>query len=222
MSDTNETDTPKTATASAPKDEEVSKALRKLVDKRLALSAVRSEGTAVIGAGAKPAKLAYDVTAAYVPVMSNAFDREPGEPQAAVFTIAYAAKAGKTPDAASRPVLFSFNGGPGSSSVWLHLGALGPKRVKVNDDGTMPPPPYAVVDNEHTWFEHFDLVFIDPPYGAALHGPALAAVSKSARWCVDSPSAQALATNAGFRSTASRCSNGWSRRWDRPFRPDAC
>ena len=59
---------------------------------------------------------------------------------------------------------FAFNGGPGSSSVWLHLGALGPKRVVVPDDGTMPAPPYAVSDNPLTWLAHFDLVFIDPPH----------------------------------------------------------
>jgi carboxypeptidase C (cathepsin A) len=48
--------------------------------------------------------------------------------------------------------------------VWLHLGALGPKRVAIHDDGTMPPPPYTVQDNPLTWLEHFDLVFVDPPH----------------------------------------------------------
>jgi carboxypeptidase C (cathepsin A) len=61
-------------------------------------------------------------------------------------------------------VCFAFNGGPGSSSVWLHLGALGPKRVVVPDDGSAPAPPYAVADNPLTWLAHFDLVFIDPPH----------------------------------------------------------
>jgi len=61
-------------------------------------------------------------------------------------------------------VCFAFNGGPGSSSVWLHLGALGPKRVVVPDDGSAPRPPYAVADNPLTWLAHFDLVFIDPPH----------------------------------------------------------
>ncbi len=167
MSDTPDADTSKAAASPTTKDDEANKALRKLVDKRLAQSAVRSEGMADTGRGGKGGKLAYDVTAAYVPVMSHAFDHQPGEPQAAVFTIAYAAKQGKSANAAgvsARPVCFVFNGGPGSSSVWLHLGALGPKRVMVNDDGTMPAPPYAVVDNPHTWFEHFDLVFVDPPH----------------------------------------------------------
>ena len=48
--------------------------------------------------------------------------------------------------------------------MWLHLGALGPKRVIINDDGTMPSPPYTVTDNTQSWFEHFDLVFVDPPH----------------------------------------------------------
>jgi hypothetical protein len=61
-------------------------------------------------------------------------------------------------------VCFAFNGGPGSASIWLQLGALGPKRLVVPDDGGMPAAPYVVQDNPHTWFEHFDLVFIDPPH----------------------------------------------------------
>jgi carboxypeptidase C (cathepsin A) len=64
--------------------------------------------------------------------------------------------------AAERPLMFSFNGGPGSSSVWLHLGALGPKRVRMLDDGQMPPPPFQLVDNQQTWLDQTDLVFIDP------------------------------------------------------------
>jgi carboxypeptidase C (cathepsin A) len=63
---------------------------------------------------------------------------------------------------APRPLLFSFNGGPGSASVWLHLGAIGPKRVKMLSDGNMPAPPYQLVDNDATWLDQTDLVFIDP------------------------------------------------------------
>ena len=58
--------------------------------------------------------------------------------------------------------MFSFNGGPGSASVWLHLGALGPRRIKMLDDGMMPPPPYEMEDNQQTWLTETDLVFIDP------------------------------------------------------------
>jgi carboxypeptidase C (cathepsin A) len=67
-------------------------------------------------------------------------------------------------DSARRPVCFAFNGGPGSASIWLHLGALGPKRVVVPDDGSMPAAPYGVADNAHSWLADFDLVFIDPPH----------------------------------------------------------
>ncbi|MBU6411712.1 MAG: peptidase S10, partial [Verrucomicrobia bacterium] len=55
-----------------------------------------------------------------------------------------------------------FNGGPGSSSVWLHLGALGPRRVKMNDDGTLPKPPFRLVNNPYSILDGSDLVFIDP------------------------------------------------------------
>jgi carboxypeptidase C (cathepsin A) len=58
--------------------------------------------------------------------------------------------------------MFSFNGGPGSASIWLHLGAIGPRRVKMLPDGAMPQPPFELVDNEDTWLDQTDLVFIDP------------------------------------------------------------
>lgn len=80
-------------------------------------------------------------------------------PKAEVFLVAY------TLDDAqprTRPVTFAFNGGPGSSSVWLHLGLLGPRRVVVGDVGDLAPPPYDLVDNEHTLLKSSDLVFIDP------------------------------------------------------------
>ena len=65
-------------------------------------------------------------------------------------------------DPATRPVTFAFNGGPGSSSVWLHLGLLGPRRVLSGDAGALIPPPYALADNAETLLAHTDLVFIDP------------------------------------------------------------
>jgi len=83
-----------------------------------------------------------------------------GETEARMFFMAYTLDG--TTDPAKRPLMFSFNGGPGSSSVWLHLGALGPKRVKMQDNGLMPAPPYQLVTNEHTWLDQTDLVFIDP------------------------------------------------------------
>ena len=83
-----------------------------------------------------------------------------GTTSASVFYVAYT-RIGDT-NTAARPVMFCFNGGPGSSSVWLHLGALGPRRVKMNPDGTLPPPPFRLVDNEYSALGASDLVFIDP------------------------------------------------------------
>jgi carboxypeptidase C (cathepsin A) len=61
-----------------------------------------------------------------------------------------------------RPVTFVFNGGPGAASAYLHVGALGPRRVKFAPDGTLLPPPVRLVDNESTWLAFTDLVFVDP------------------------------------------------------------
>ena len=83
-----------------------------------------------------------------------------GTSRASVFYVAYTRTDGKT--GAKRPVTFSFNGGPGSASVWLHLGALGPRRVKMNEDGSLPAPPFALVDNDFSILNASDLVFIDP------------------------------------------------------------
>ena len=83
-----------------------------------------------------------------------------GETEARIFFMAYTLD--DAGNRSRRPLTFSFNGGPGSASVWLHLGAIGPKRVPMNPDGTMPPPPYQLVDNEYTWLNQTDLVFIDP------------------------------------------------------------
>ena len=83
-----------------------------------------------------------------------------GTTRASVFYIAYTRQGQK--NEAVRPVTFCFNGGPGSSSVWLHLGAFGPRRVKMNEDGTLPPPPFGLMDNEYSILDNSDLVFIDP------------------------------------------------------------
>ena len=81
------------------------------------------------------------------------------QPKAEVFLTAYTLDGA---DPADRPVTFAFNGGPGSSSVWLHLGLLGPRRVVSGDAGTRAAPPYGLVDNAQTLLAHSDLVFIDP------------------------------------------------------------
>lgn len=65
-------------------------------------------------------------------------------------------------DSATRPVTFAFNGGPGSSSLWLHLGLFGPRRVLMGDAGDLLPPPYALTDNAESLLAESDLVFIDP------------------------------------------------------------
>jgi carboxypeptidase C (cathepsin A) len=80
--------------------------------------------------------------------------------KAAIFFVAYTLDGDHDP--AERPLTFSFNGGPGSSSVWLHLGVLGPRRVDMDDVGNLPPPPYRLVDNEFSLLDKTDLVFIDP------------------------------------------------------------
>lgn len=92
-----------------------------------------------------------------------------GKPEASVFYIAYTLDGA---DASKRPVTFTFNGGPGSSSVWLHLGALGPKRVALTPEGQAVPPPYHLVDNQQTALAFTDLVFIDPvTTGFSRHAP---------------------------------------------------
>lgn len=87
--------------------------------------------------------------------------KDDGTVRAHIFYIAYERQGLK--DTSTRPVTFCFNGGPGSSSVWLHLGALGPKRVVLSDDGlTVAAPPYKLTDNEYSLLDVSDLVFIDP------------------------------------------------------------
>jgi len=85
---------------------------------------------------------------------------EEGKPRANIFFVAYTRDG--VQDRAKRPVTFAYNGGPGSSSVWLHLGAFGPRRVDMGEEGTAPPFPYRLVDNGESLLDVTDLVFIDP------------------------------------------------------------
>ncbi|MCU1653350.1 MAG: carboxypeptidase [Pseudonocardia sp.] len=84
------------------------------------------------------------------------------KPGAEVFVVAYTADRAAGCDPAERPLTVAFNGGPGSSSVWLHLGLLGPRRVLSGDAGDPVPPPYRLVDNAESLLTQSDLLFVDP------------------------------------------------------------
>jgi carboxypeptidase C (cathepsin A) len=99
--------------------------------------------------------LNYTATVAQMPLKDAA-----GETEAHIFYMAYTLDG--APDIAKRPLTFCFNGGPGSASMWVHMGGMGPRNAKLLSNGAMPPPPYEVVDNPHTWLDQTDLVFIDP------------------------------------------------------------
>ena len=88
-------------------------------------------------------------------------DKDEPKQKAKVFYVAYT-RTDLGNDPSKRPITYSFNGGPGSASVWLHLGALGPRRTELTERGEAPLSPYHLVDNEATWLDTTDLVFIDP------------------------------------------------------------
>lgn len=98
------------------------------------------------------------------------YDNNKNEPKASIFYIAYVKEGEKNKN---RPITFCFNGGPGSSSVWLHLGMLGPKRVDMGNEGISAALPFRLVDNPESLLDITDLVFIDPVstgYSRALPG----------------------------------------------------
>ncbi|HEX7181221.1 MAG TPA: peptidase S10 [Thermoanaerobaculia bacterium] len=101
------------------------------------------------------AEIAYTATAGTL-----LLKEEDGRPKASVFFVAYTRDGVK--DLGRRPIMFTFNGGPGSSSVWLHLGAFGPRRVAMDDEGMALAPPYRLTDNGESLLDVTDLVFIDP------------------------------------------------------------
>jgi carboxypeptidase C (cathepsin A) len=127
--------------------------------------AVTTDGSVVIGGKT----IAYQAVAGTLVVHPKGWDdaTKNGPPEAAkknpraeasMFYVAYFAKG-----AGVRPVTFIYNGGPGSASVWLHMGAFGPKRVVTPDDSHSPPAPYTVVNNDQSLLDASDLVFIDAP-----------------------------------------------------------
>ena len=140
-----------------PATEKAKKKLRRKLEALLATEPSKSASTIKLNGRT----MKYSAIAAFVPVTAGGIDEKRGEPEAAIFTTSYFLD---DADAKMRPVCFVFNGGPGSASIWLHLGAVGPKHVVTREDGTMPPAPYTVTDNPESWFEHFDLVFVDPPH----------------------------------------------------------
>ena len=136
-------------------------------------SAAKTEVAAIPDAAHKPVfttntvtidgqRVTYVAETGMLPILKS-----DGTSRASVFYVAYtrldkAESGNRKAEMEQRPVTFCFNGGPGSSSVWLHLGALGPRRVKMNEDGTLPAPPFGLVDNEYSILDGSDLVFIDP------------------------------------------------------------
>ncbi len=92
-------------------------------------------------------------------VLHGSGDKE-DEPQVSMFYVAYFKKG---VDAAKRPITFIYNGGPGSATVWLHMGAFGPRRVVTADDSHTPAAPYQLVNNDYSLLDASDVVFIDAP-----------------------------------------------------------
>lgn len=97
--------------------------------------------------------LKYTATAGRLPIK-----RGDGKIEAEMFFAAYTLDG---QDAGKRPLTFAFNGGPGSATIWLHMGALGPKHVVLQPDGLLPPPPYHIADNPSTLLDKSDVVFVD-------------------------------------------------------------
>jgi carboxypeptidase C (cathepsin A) len=119
----------------------------------------------------------YKATAATI-LLKN----EKEEPTALIYYTAYART--DTKDLSQRPVSFVYNGGPGSASVWLHMGAFGPKRVITSNAEPTPPPPYKVADNAGSLLDKTDLVFIDPVGTGFSH--AVGKTQDKDFWGVDS------------------------------------
>lgn len=97
--------------------------------------------------------LKYSATTGRLPIK-----RDDGKIEAEMFFVAYTLDG---QEASKRPLTFAFNGGPGSASIWLHMGALGPQRVVLNPDGFLPPAPYRTEDNPYTLLDKSDLVLVD-------------------------------------------------------------
>src|SRR5687768_4227240 len=100
-------------------------------------------------------RIAYTATAGTILLRDDK-----NKPEAGVFYVAYTRD--DVTDRARRPMFYSFNGGPGTASVWMHMGFTGPRKVVYEDEGMMPAPPFRLVNNEHAIIDVADIVFIDP------------------------------------------------------------
>ncbi|MGZ6316759.1 MAG: S10 family serine carboxypeptidase-like protein, partial [Anaerolineales bacterium] len=150
------TDIPETKKPEEPKAEEKKKEEKPVPKDNL----VETRHSITIGGR----ELRYTVITGTMVMKEEPADQEKefeGEkPRAQIFFISYTKD--DVEDRSKRPITFSFNGGPGSASVWLHMGLLGPHRVVLEDDGQLPPPPFKLTDNEYSLLDETDLVFIDP------------------------------------------------------------
>ena len=139
----------------------------------------------------------YKATAATV-LLKNDKD----EPTALIYYTAYTRSDAK--DMSQRPVSFLYNGGPGSSSVWLHMGSMGPRRVMTINAGVTPPAPYKLMDNPDCLLDKSDLVFIDPVGTGFSH--AVGKAQDKDFWGVD-PDVKSLAQ---FITTYISRNNRWN------------
>jgi carboxypeptidase C (cathepsin A) len=139
----------------------------------------------------------YKATAATILIKNDK-----GEPTASIFYIAYTRSDVK--DMSARPLAFLYNGGPGSSSIWIHMGAFGPKRVVTTDAGITPSAPYKLADNQNSLIDKCDEVFIDPVGTGFSH--AVGKAENKDFWGVDSD----VRSLAQFINTYISRNNRWN------------
>ena len=126
-------------------------------------------------------------TVEYEAVVGSVILRDDEEKATAeLFYTAYFRK-GREVVASARPLVFAYNGGPGSASFWLHMGIMGPRRVVTPEVGQQPPPPYQLVDNQYAVLDLADIVMVDP-VGTGLSRPAGEAEGKDF-WGLDEDAA---------------------------------